>query len=86
MDFEKFTKEARNKSRMITLDEFIRAESDVMHEFTARVLKETGGIEAMMPVILTAPLLFARLGHKLFDDAETVMDEVSDADRAEKKE
>lgn len=86
MDFEKFKKEARNKSRMITLDECMQVANDVMAEFVHHVMKEAGGLEAMAPVLLTTPLLFARLTHKLFDDDEPAMDEVSDADRAEKKE
>lgn len=86
MDIEKSKKESRNESRMIRLDEFMRAESDVMAEFVVHVMKEPKGLEAMSTVLLTTPLLFARLAHKLFDDDEPVMDEVSDADRAEKKE
>lgn len=86
MDFEKFKKEARNKSRMITLDEIVQAESDVLSEFTSLVMEKPGGLIAMSPVLVTAPLLFARLVSKLFDDEKPAMDEVSDADRAEKKE
>lgn len=74
------------KSRTITLEEFVEAQATVLTDFARATTAEPGGTEAMLPVMMTMPIIMAKLAHTLFDEAEPAMDEAQDADRVEKKE
>lgn len=79
--------EELKKSRTITLQEFVDAQSEVLGDFIRVAIKEPGGgAEAIFPVMMILPAIMARLARTLFDEAEPAMDETQDADRVEKKE
>lgn len=76
-----FDEEYSKKSRTITLEEFVEAESKVLAEFAQATAAEPEGAMAMLPVMMTMPVIMGKLAHTLFDEAEPAMDEAQDADR-----